>query len=163
MNEKKLINLIDFIQTLKNKRYKNIIIYSNPIINRTDFAVSFAKKYKFKYLDLLDKFNNDIDLKNDIEFFNFEKLKKLLIKESENEKVLMIDKIDFLINTWDSNGYENLLFLVNQVWNNAMEVYRTILIIFINTNITVLNCSSRERIFDIKELKYLKGDQGWTR
>ena len=158
MNEKKLINLKDFIQTLKNNRHKNIIIYSDPMINKADFAVSLARKEGFKYLDLLAKFNNDTALKNDIEFFNFEKFKQLLIKESDNEKVLIIDRIDFLINTWDSNGYEKLLFLNNQVWNNAMGIYKSVLIFFIDINNIILNSVDVERIFNIKELEFLKGE-----
>ena len=128
------------------------------MINSTDFAVSLARRDGFKYLDLLAKFNTDTVLKNDIEFFNFEKFKKLLIKESDNEKILIIDRIDFLINTWDSNGYEKLLFLNNQVWNNSMGIYKSVLIFFINSNNIILNHGDMKRIFNIKELESLKGD-----
>lgn len=80
---------------------------------KTKLAKDIAEIFKGEYLDLLDDFKNDAGKKNVIDIFGPSKFINYIEKYSRT-KFLVVDQIDFLINTWDDNQLREFLVFVDQ-------------------------------------------------
>ena len=139
METYKLINMERFVHNLEGERFKNFIIHSSPLSGKSKYARQLANKSGGKYLDLLKRFAKDEELKNKIDVFDIESLEKLIIEEAKEKKILIVDNVEFLINTWGEGGYDKLLYLLFRTWDSFKPSYKTTLGVFLITNNRILN------------------------
>jgi hypothetical protein len=143
MNIDRLINIEKFVKNLEGERFKNFIVHSGPLSGKSDYARCLADKTGGKYLNLLDRFAKDEDLKSKIDVFDKDSLEKLLIEESKETKVLILDNMEFLINTWNGDGYNKLFYLLFRTWDSFKPFYKTILGVFLITDTKILNLDNK--------------------
>ena len=162
MSSYNLVNLKKFVNTLSGERHRTFIVHNGPTTGKSKYARLFAEKSKGKYLDLLKRFGKDAELKKKIDVFDFRDLETLLVEETKDTNLLILDNVEFLLNTWDEGGYDLLFHLLTKNWNSFQSSYRAVLGVFLITNRKILdlelNTSKGEtRVFHLSELESLEG------
>ncbi len=108
------IKVIDFIQTQLKERYKTFALYGPAMNGKSELAKKLADKTGVLYIDLLAEFVSNIDLSSNIDIFEPKDLKDYLRKLAFNGRLIIIDNIDFLINTWDNLNKEHFLNFIDK-------------------------------------------------
>jgi len=162
MSSYNLVNLKEFINSLSSERYRTFIVHNGPATGKSKYARLFAEKNKSKYLDLLERFGKDAELKNKIDVFDIRNLENLLVSEAKDTNLLILDNVEFLLNTWDGDGYDLLFHLLAKNWDSFKPSYKPVLCVFLITNQKVLDLelkTSKEetRIFHLNRLESLEG------
>lgn len=157
-----LVNLKEFIQALSGERHRIFIVHSDPASGKSKYARQFAKDSGSKYLDLLERFGKDERLKSQIDIFGVKDLKALLIEEAKGTNLLIVDNVEFLLNTWDEDRYDLLFGLLHRNWDSFKPSYQATLGVFLTTNRKImdleLNTSERvTRVFPLRRLESLEG------
>lgn len=160
MTSYNLINLEDFVDMLLEERHRTFIVHSEPMSGKSKYAKRFAKKIGGKYLDLLEQFREDKNLKNSIDTFSIKELEILLIEEAKDTNLLIVDNIEFLLNTWGEDKYDLLFRLIKEKWNSFYSYYKATLGIFLISNYKIMNMKlntnkDKARIFHLQELESL--------
>jgi hypothetical protein len=114
------LKLENFIAEQMGERYKHFIIFGPRMRGKTKLAKHISEIFDGLYIDLLDDFQKDPGKKSVIDIFGPSKL-IAYIKGIDygNKKLMVIDQLDFLINTWDDSQFRELLVFVDQ---NQTEV-----------------------------------------
>jgi len=157
-----LVNLKKFIKGLSGERYKTFIIHSGPVTGKSRYARQFAKDTGGKYLDLLKKFREDEKLKSRIDIFGIIEFEKLLIKEARGTNLLILDNPEFLLNTWNEDGYDLLFHLLRKKWDSFKPSYQATLGVFLASNRKILDLKlitskGDTRVFHLNRLESLEG------
>jgi len=157
-----LVNLKEFIQALSGERHRTFIVHSDPASGKSKYAKQFAKDSGGKYLDLLKRFGKDERLQSQIDIFGVKDLEALLIEEAKGTNPLIVDNVEFLLNTWDEDGYDLLFGLLCRNWDSFKPSYQATLGVFLTTNRKImdleLNTSKRvTRVFPLRRLESLEG------
>lgn len=109
------MKLEEFIEEQMRERYKHFIIYGPPMQGKTKLAKHISKVFGGIYIDLLDEFQKDADKKNVIDILGPSRLIAYINGVNCNDKKFMvIDQMDFLINTWDDSQFRELLVFIDQ-------------------------------------------------
>ena len=110
--------LEDFIEEQLHERYKHFIIYGPPMQGKTKLAKRISVVFKGIYIDLLDEFQKDNAKKGIIDVFGPARLITYIEERATGKdshvKFLVVDQMDFLINTWDDNQFRELLAYTDQ-------------------------------------------------
>ncbi len=156
------MDLCQFIQSLGSEKYRSIIIHASPNKSAvlSEFAQNLSKAANGDYLDLLDYFYDHADLASKIDQFNPEKLKNLLIEKSSGVNLLVIDRMDFLLDSWRKEERQAFYRMVKRQWNSFLEDYRAILVFCLQTstelsNLTITDTQGNTRILALSELEDL--------
>ncbi|MBA3063702.1 MAG: hypothetical protein FP833_12270 [Atribacteria sp.] len=160
MTSYNFINLEDFVDMLLEERHRTFIVHSEPMSGKSKYAKRFAKKIGGKYLDLLEQFREDRNLKNSIDTFSIKELEILLVEEAKDTNLLIVDNIEFLLNTWGEDRYDLLFRLIKEKWNSFYSSYEATLGIFLISNCKIMNMKlktnkDKSRIFHLQELESL--------
>jgi predicted AAA+ superfamily ATPase len=121
MKQGSLIDLTKLIDFQAKEQYRAIMILGPANSGKTKYAKLLAQKIKAKYLDLLDIFANDENLSKSIDTFDVSSLKKYLLNLTETEPVVIVDNIDFLVNTWSDREKGEFLNLVDKLRSNETK------------------------------------------
>ena len=162
MTEYKLVNLKQFVESLCGERRRTFIVHSEPASGKSGHAKQFTRNLGGKYLDLLERFGKYEKLKNYIDTFDIEALEALLIKEAKGMNLLVVDNMEFLLNTWDENGYNLLFHLLRQTWDSFKPSYQATLGVFLTTNRKIMDLElntnkGKTRVFPLRRLESLGG------
>ena len=157
-----LVNLKEFIKTLSGERHRTFIVHSDSASGKSKYARQLAKYVGGKYLDLLERLGKDEKLKSKIDVFGIKDLEALLVEEAKETNLLIVDNVEFLLNTWDEDGCVLLFGLLRRHWDSFKPSYRATLGFFLTTNQKImeleLNTSKGEtRVFHLKRLESLEG------
>lgn len=157
-----IINIEYFIKNLSSERYKTFIIHSGAKTGKSEYAKVLAKRVNGKYLDLLKTFKENPDLRSKIDVFGIKELENLLVHEGKKESTIILDNIEFLLNTWDKDNYDLLFNLIFKKWDSFKISYRPVLGVFLITNPKIFNLELRtsdgkSRVFHLNSLESLKG------
>ena len=121
MTEKNLVDLVQLIDFQTREQYRTILVLCPANSGKTKFAKLLAHTTKAKYIDLLDVFSNDKSLSDTIDIFTVSSLKKFLLNLPINEAVMIVDNIDFLLNTWSDREENEFLNLVEKLRSNETQ------------------------------------------
>jgi len=162
MTEYKLVNLKQFVESLRGERHRTFIVHGEPASGKSGYARQFARNLGGKYLDLLERFGKDERFKSRIDIFDVEALETLLVEEAKGTNLLVVDNMEFLLNTWDEDRYDLLFHLLRRTWDSFKPFYQATLSVFLTTNRKIvdleLNTSKGEtRVFSLRRLESLKG------
>lgn len=113
-----LENLID-IQL--NERYKNFLIHGPALSGKSELAKKIADKYQCNYISLLDSIFNNKDAKNSIDILGPSRLIQYIKDITEGNRLIVVDQIDFLINTWSDSQLRDLMVFIDK--NQAESCY----------------------------------------
>ena len=154
------VNLKEFIESLSGERHKTFIVHSDPATGKFEYARQFAIKVNGKYLDLLEIFRKNSELKNKIDIFDIRDLENLLVEEAKESSVLILDNTEFLLNTWDKDGYDLLFSLLSKNWDSFKTSFKAVLGVFLITNRNILDLElntskGKTRVFHLSRLESL--------
>lgn len=126
-----MIDVIEYIKKLEQERYRAFIIHSNPMRSPalTVFCQKFCHQYGGKYLDLLDFFIQSPELSENIARFSPEKFRELLIQQSRSQSLLVVDRIDFLVDTWRKTERQDFYRLIQNQWDSYRENMKATLVL----------------------------------
>lgn len=148
----KTINMIQYVSTQSKERYKHFIIHGQALSGKTKLARKMTEKLKAVYIDLLEEFASDNDLKGTIDIFGPQELKSYLRNRKLADDLIVIDNIDFLINAWDAEQQSNFLKMV--AGDQSREIYCFVMQerkFIIQAVIT--NSQGQKRIFSIYDVE----------
>lgn len=160
MTPNKLVDIIRLINFQTTEQYKTLMIMGPANSGKTQFAKLLALKLRAKYLDMLELFVDSEDLSKSIETLEVSRLKKYLLALRVEESIIIIDNMDFIVNTWSEREKGEFLNLVDKLRSN--ETKKTFVFFLQEDDIFVskrfLNSRKENRILlldqiaDIKEI-----------
>lgn len=95
-----LLDILSYIERQKRESYRAFFIVGPAIYGKSDFAKKLADKVGGRYLDLLELFLNDSSLSDQIDTFRPTEFERVLLDRCAETDLLIVDNIDFFINTW---------------------------------------------------------------
>ena len=136
MGAKVAIDVFDYITHLELERYRAIILHAAPEKGPavTLFAQKICQRTGGKYLDLLELFIRSQSLSESIDSFGPEKLRALLIEQSQRQLLLIVDRVDFLIDTWRKGEREGFYRLFKEQWDGYKDGMKVKLVICLQTS-----------------------------
>lgn len=152
------IDVLDYLKGLEQERYRAIIIHAFPMMRPilTTFAKKICSYLGGKYLDLLDFFIQSPELSETIDSFNPEKFRNLLLQQSRSQSLMVVDGMDFLIDTWMRSERQDFYRLVNNQWDSYRESMKAKLIICLQTSqeiedLKIHDSQGQSRIFRLND------------
>ena len=148
------LNVIDYMIYLHQERYRAIILHAPPDMGMavTQFCQKACKKSEGKYLDVLDLFIQSQELSQNIDSFSPEKFRELLIEQSKSQTLLVVDRVDFLLDTWQKYKRQDFYQLLKDQWDSYKEQMKSRLIICLQTSqeisqLHLVDSNGKSRIF----------------
>ena len=129
-----MLQFEELFKELKGQRYFSIIIHSKPGTGLSQFAEKAAQAVGAKYINVHELFLNTKELSENISSYSDQDFHEFLKGEVKNSSAIIVDKIDFLIDTWNKGEIESFLKLFNKQWNTFSPTYKVPLIVFMETN-----------------------------
>lgn len=151
------IDFIKFLTKQAKERYKTCIVYSKPLLGKTNFAKNISKSFDCSYVDFLKFVIDKESLKNNIDIFfpnDFkENIKK--IETVYKNKYIFIDNIDFLLNSWTQRDLKEFLNIIDKYNSKKVIVFFVQDRDFLH-NKDMKNTYKQNRILDLYKLKQFK-------
>lgn len=122
------IDLQNLLMRQATERYRAMLITGSPGCGKTKYAKRLAEVLSARYLDLLNVFVGDSELSSKIDTFDQQKLLALLKHKANGEKILILDNLDFLINTWGDRSRREFCEWLGKL--DSIQ-YPTVLCIFV--------------------------------
>ena len=158
MSKNDLIDLIQLINFQTKEQYRAVMILGPANCGKTRFAKLLAEKIRAKYIDLLETFVDDQNLSKSIDTFDVFTLKKYLLKLIAEEPVIIVDNIDFLVDTWSEHEKGEFLNLVDKLRSN--ETKKTFCFFVQEEDVfdskRILNSRNESRVIHLDQIAYIK-------
>jgi hypothetical protein len=152
------ISIFDELRDLEQERYRAIILHAIPEKGpaMSQFCQKVCRQINGKYLDLLEHFINQPQLSEKIDSFSPEKFKLLLMEQSQGESLLLIDRADFLLDTWRKAERHNFFRILTNQWDGYKEGMQAKLMIVLQTSqdirsLKMLDSQGQSRIFQLND------------
>ncbi len=153
-----LIDLVKLLDFQSKEQYRTILVLGLPGSGKTRYAKQLARVTKAKYIDLLDIFSKDMALSENIDLFNVVRLKKYLINLPISESVIIVDNIDFLLNTWNDHELSEFFNLVEKLRSN--ETTKTFCIFAQDLKILsakqIYNSQNNSRVIALNQVAHIR-------
>ena len=124
----------EYLSWLGTEKFRSIIIHHTGSKVLNQFAQQAANRFDGIYFDVLDHFKNDQELAKQIDTFGVEELKLLLKEKSKGQYLLIVDRIDFLLDTWQKKEKEAFYRLIKNQWNSFIKGMEAIVVFCIINN-----------------------------
>jgi adenosyl cobinamide kinase/adenosyl cobinamide phosphate guanylyltransferase len=158
MSKNDLIDLVRLIDFQTKEQYRAVMILGPANCGKTRFAKLLAEKIRAKYIDLMETFVDDENLSKSIDTFDVFGLKKYLLKLTAEEPVIIVDNIDFLLNTWSEREKGEFLNLIDKLRSN--ETKKTLCFFVQEEDIfdskRILNSRNESRIIHLNQIAHIK-------
>lgn len=150
------IDISDTINHLAQQRYRAIIINSAPekSTELSGFLKKTAKKFNGKYFDLLNFFINSPEMSATLDCFSLEDFRSILIKERIGQSLIILDRADFLLDTWRKSDRRDFYRLLDNQWDGYKESMKATLIIGLLTSeetkaTNIVDSQGENRVFPL--------------
>jgi len=100
----------------------------------TSFCQKVCQQSNGKYLDLLEYFIQNHSLSENIDTFGLEKLTELLKEQSKGQSLLLVDRADFLLDTWLRAERQDFFRFIKSQWDGYRDSMKAILIFSLQTS-----------------------------
>jgi hypothetical protein len=143
------VDAFQYLEYLDQLRYRAMILHDAPEkgIAATRFVQALCRGANGKYLDLLDLFIGDEELRSRIDSFNPEKFHVLLVEQARGVDLLCVDRADFLLDTWRSAERKDFYRMVANQWDGYRDGTRAKLMIVLQTSAEL----EQQKILDPQE------------
>lgn len=158
-----LLNVFETINHLEQGRYRTAIFHTTP--DKSPLLSTFCQKVcqqsRGKYLDLLEFFIEDQSLSEKIDRFGPEKFRELLIEQSQGHSLLIVDRADFLLDTWRRSESQDFFRFIADQWDSYKQSMKTKLVIVLQTSpeiesLKILDSQNKSRIFSLNDFKNIE-------
>jgi len=135
------LDVFEYLNALDQDRYRAVIIHTSPEKSKalTKFITRVGEKVKGKYIDLLDLFIQSKELRENIESFRPEKFRNFIVDHSKPQSLLIIDRVDFLLDTWRKKDRDIFFQIIMDQWDGFKEATKAKLIMCLQTSIEIEN------------------------
>lgn len=158
MGENMPISVFATLAHLDQERHRVIVIHAAPdkSPSMSLFCQRFTKEANGKYLDLLELFIQTPALSENIDGFSPEKLRGLLIQQSQGQSLLMVDRVDFLLDTWRKSERQDFYRFINNQWDSYKDSMKAKLIIGLQSSqeieaLKILDSQGQNRVFRLSD------------
>lgn len=129
-------DITEKIEFLSQERYRAIIIHAVPDKSKelSQFLKNFAKEFGGYYMNLLEMFVQFQEMSEKLDIFRLEDLQLLLIKESKDYSIIIVDQADFLLDSWRKPGRQNFYRFLSNQWDGYKQGMESILIVGLQTS-----------------------------
>jgi hypothetical protein len=157
------VNLLNYLDLLGQEKFRAIIIHAppdkSPDLNK--LASRLLSHKGGAALDLLAYFHEDPQLASGIDRFGPEQLKSLLVERSKGNDLLVIDRLDFLLDTWHKDDRQAFYRMVKQQWNSFFESTRATLVLCLQSSpelidLKIFDTRGTRRVLALSELKAIR-------
>ena len=152
-------DILKIIDSLGNERYRTLIIHAPPESGpmMSNFGQRIAEVRGGSYIDLLDYFIERQELSAQIDRFGPEKFKEMLIELSKGERILVIDRSDFLIDSWRKKQREAFMRLFQNQWDSYRKGMQVSLVFPLQSSHDINELTNRDpsissRVMHLSEL-----------
>lgn len=152
------ISVFDALVSLEQERYRAVILHAVPekSPSMTHFCQKVCKQTNGKYLDLLEFFIQSPNLSENIDSYSPEKFRGLIIEQSKSQSLLVIDRVDFLLDTWRKSERQDFFRFINNQWDSYKDGMKAKLIVVLQTSqeiesLKILDSQSQSRIFCLSD------------
>lgn len=116
------MDLQAYLRQLGREKFRSIIIHAPSEQSKVfrQFANRIPTYTSGTYLDILEFFSSDSKLCSTVDRFNPENLKVLLQEQSANQPVLVVDQMDFLIDSWRKRERQAFYRMISKQWNSFL-------------------------------------------
>lgn len=129
-----MLDFVNLYKKLKDQRYFSILIHSKPSPGLTEFAQKAAKAIDANYVNLHESFFRDEELANNIHTFTDQDFQKYIKQETSKNKPIILDQIDFLIDTWKRSEINSFINLFRRQWDTRNPQIKVPLIVFLESH-----------------------------
>lgn len=158
MGGKMPISVFDALSHLELERYRAVVLHTVPekSPSMSLFFQKVCKQANGKYLDLLEFFIQSPALSESIDRFSPEKFRGLLIEQSQGQSLLVVDRADFLLDTWRKSERQDFYRFVNNQWDSYKDGMKAKLIVGLQTSqeieaLKILDSQGQSRIFRLHD------------
>lgn len=106
------IDLQALIDEQRQVRYRSLLILAEDAGERSRKARRLAERIGAHYLDLLDHFEARPELCGRIDRFGIDELEGLLLDLEVPQEIVVVDAIDFLLNTWRDEQRDSFVWIL---------------------------------------------------
>lgn len=152
------ISVFDALISLEQERYRAVILHAIPekSPSMSHFCEKVCKQTNGKYLDLLEFFIQSPNLSENIDSFSPEKLRELIIEQSKGQSLLVIDRIDFLLDTWHKSERQGFYRFIENQWDSFKDGMKAKLMVVLQTSqeiesLKILDSQGQSRIFRLND------------
>ena len=130
------ISLKDYVSDLGKEKFRAFIIHAHPEHSKLlrQFARNITKNTDGIYLDILKIFVDDETLSANVDRFTPDTLKELLQDYSADHSILVIDQLDFLLDTWRKRERQAFYRMISRQWNSFLPNMGATLIFCLQTS-----------------------------
>lgn len=158
MRVKMPISVLDALHNLEQERYRAVILHAIPekSPSMTQFCQKLCKQGNGKYLDLLELFIQNPTLSENIDSFRPEKLRDLINDQSKGQSLLIVDRVDFLLDTWRKTERQDFYRFIKDQWDSYKEGMKAKLMVVMQTSqeiegLKILDSQDQSRIFQLND------------
>ena len=153
------VNLLEYLDLLGQEKFRAIILHAPPEKSPelSKFTNNLISHKDGKVLDLLVHFQEEPKVASDIDRFGPAQLKIVLLDRSQGKDLLIIDHLDFLLDTWRKEERQAFFRMVKHQWNSFLDNTRATLVFCLQSSSEIedLNISDtrgRSRVLSLAEL-----------
>jgi hypothetical protein len=133
------LDCLNYLDLISQEKYRAIILHAAP--DKSMELINFTRRILGHKggaaLDLLDYFQKDPQLVSRIDRFGLEQFKALLVESSKGKDLLVINRLDFLLDTWRKEERMAFYRMVKQQWNSFLESTRATLIFCLQSSLEI--------------------------
>ena len=120
-----------YLATMGRERYRAVIFHSVPAQAQalSQFTQRVAECLNGTYIDLLSHFLAHTELAANLDTFGPNELCTLLVELAVERRLLVVDKVDFLLDTWSKPELQAFYRLIRLQWDSFTPTMSAILIL----------------------------------
>ena len=150
-----------YLEFLGTEKYRSIVIHNISSKSLSQFAQQAAVKYNGVYFDLLYHFRNHKKLAKQVDVFGVAELVALLTKKSKDQSLVVVDKTDFLLDTWQKKEKNAFYRLIKNQWNSFLKGREAIIVFCLLTNddledLKIFDTKKNSRVHQLSNFKAIK-------
>jgi hypothetical protein len=152
------LDIFEYLTKLDQERYRAVILHASPSKGTavTKFAQRACARVNGKYLDLMGLFIQSRELSEQVDSFNPEKFRALLIEHSSGASLLFVDRVDFILDTWRRGERQDFFRMISDQWDGFREATRSKLLIAMQTSheieaLKILDSQGQPRVLKLSD------------
>ncbi len=149
------IDIPVFLQSMRGERQPTIVVNGPPLCGKSKFARTLAENKGWAYLDVMSLLSEQSETAQRIDQLDISDLKQLILSQTGNSEVILVDELDFLFPLWgDLQPFKEM---VRTLFNSARPV---VYAFFLQTRHDwddwhLITAGHQSRIFSFEKIKPL--------
>jgi hypothetical protein len=151
-------DISELFELLNQGRYRAIIIYVNPgdSLKLSEFAENICSKHDGEYLDLLELFIKSKTLHENVDRFSPDDFRSLIIEHNKNTNLLVVDRIDFILDTWRRLQRKDFYTFIDNQWDCYKDSMDATLVICLEKRaefegLNIVDFQGSSRVFQLTD------------